>query len=184
MRRFIALAASFAVLSIVVGSTASQAAWEKIYGFDKNGSSFDVVLTMSGDSLNDLFSGGYDAMSLSGFSSVLSVLDVGTLASTSSLQDHLIRGMMELSGYDPFSNPGQVIFIYNGNVDHRYLYSNYNGGIAENQGLRLGRARGQYGCLCDQSRHADPRTHPCTVAWDWSCRTWDEAAKHALSGSA
>ena len=133
MRRFIALAASFAVLSIVVGSTASQAAWEKIYGFDKNGSSFDVVLTMSDDSLNDLFSGGYDAMSLSGFSSVLSVLDVGTLASTASLQDHLIRGMMGLSGYDPFSNPGQVIFIYNGNVDHRYLYSNYNGGIAENQ---------------------------------------------------
>jgi len=41
--------------------------------------------------------------------------------------------MLGLPGYDPFTNPGQVTMVYNSDVDYRYLYANYNAGIAVNE---------------------------------------------------
>jgi len=49
MRKLIFFTASCVWLSVLTGSTASHAAWTKIYGFDKSGSSFDVVRTLSDD---------------------------------------------------------------------------------------------------------------------------------------
>ena len=106
--------------------------------------SFDVVQTLSGDSLNDLFSNGYDGTSLSWFVPGFFALDVGTQTSTAHLQDHLVRGILGHSGYDPFTNPGQVTMIYNSNVaaaeytvDYRYLSSSYNTGIVVNEVVDL-----------------------------------------------
>ena len=136
MRRLARYIAVVGWLSLTAGPSAVQAAWTKIYAFEKSGSSYDVVLTLSGDSLNDLFLNGYDGTSLGGFASVLSALDVGTGTSTAALQDHLVRGMLGLSGYDPFSNPGRVIMVYAGDVvpepvlDYRYLESNSNGSVS------------------------------------------------------
>lgn len=130
IRRRIFITAFFTGLSVVAGPAVSEAAWTKQYGFDKNGSSFDVVVTLSGDSLNDLFSHGYDGTSLSGFSSILTALDVGSQASTAALHDHLVRAMLGLSGYDPFSNPGQVDMVYDSTGAYRYLRADYNGGVA------------------------------------------------------
>ena len=144
LRKLVLFTASCAWLSVLTGSTASHASWTKIYGFDKSGSSFDVVQTLSGDSLNDLFSNGYDGTSLSWSVPGFFALDVGTLSSTAPLQDHLVRGMLGLSGYDPFINPGQVTMIYNSNVvaaeytvDYRYLSSSYNTGITANEVIDL-----------------------------------------------
>jgi len=135
MRRVAQYIAVVSFLSLMAGPSAVHAAWTKIYAFEKSGSFYDVVLTSSGDSLNDLLLNGYDGTSLTEFGSVLSVLDVGTQASTAVLQDHLVRGMVGLSGYDPFSNPGRVIMVYAGVVvpapllDFRYLESTANSGI-------------------------------------------------------
>ena len=120
--------------ALFVTANASQAAWTTIYTFEKNSISHDVVLTLAGDSLNDLFTNGYDGLSLSSYGSVLSVVDLGTQVSTAPLQDHLVRAMIPLTGYDPFTtNPGQVIMVYNGNVDSRYLRDDFGSGINENQ---------------------------------------------------
>ena len=49
-------------ISIFAGATTSQATWISTYEFDSGGNSYDVVLTATSDSLNDLYNNGYDGL--------------------------------------------------------------------------------------------------------------------------
>lgn len=111
--------------------SSSQATWISIYDFDKNGNSHHVVVTGDGDSLNDLFMDGHDGLSFTGFSSITSVLDVGTNSESAAVQDHLVRAMAGLAGYGTIANPGKIYMVYNASMHHRYLYDDYTAGISE-----------------------------------------------------
>ena len=119
------------VVGFLASASTAHAIWVGIYEFEKNGTAYDVVTTDAGDSLDDLFLNGYDGLDFSGFGSIGQVLDVGTLSSTASLQDHLVRAMLGLSGYGSLSNPGTIRIAYETDWDYRYLEQSANSGIVE-----------------------------------------------------
>ena len=116
-------------ISVFAGATASQATWISIYEFESGGNPYDVVLTATSDSLNDLYNNGYDGLGFSSFGSVAAVLDVGTQASTGTIQTHLV--FAAIGG--TFTNPGTINIVYNDNTDYRYLHDDYLSGIVENE---------------------------------------------------
>ena len=116
-------------ISIFAGATTSQATWISIYEFESGGNPYDVVLTSTSDSLNDLFDNGYDGLGFSSFVSVAAVLDVGTPASTNNIQTHLV--FAAIGG--ALTNPGTINMVYNDDTDYRYLTDDYWTGIVEDE---------------------------------------------------
>jgi hypothetical protein len=116
-------------ISIFAGATTSQATWISIYEFESGGNPYDVVLTATSDSLNDLYNNGYDGLGFSSFGSVAAVLDVGTQASTGTIQTHLV--FAAIGG--TFSNPGTIHIVYNDDTDYRYLHDDYLSGVVEGE---------------------------------------------------
>mgnify|MGYP000070005214 CR=1 FL=1 len=121
-------------ISIFAGATTSQATWISTYEFDSGGNSYDVVLTATSDSLNDLYNNGYDdldsdPLGFSSFGSVAAVLDVGTQASTGTIQTHLV--FAAIGG--TFTNPGTIHIVYNDDTDYRYLHDDYLSGVVEGE---------------------------------------------------
>jgi hypothetical protein len=125
-------AMSFALVAgmfLLASASAAQATWIGIYAFEKNGNPYDVVTAASGDSLDDLFANGYDGLEFSSLGTIAAVLNVGTEASTAAIQDHLVRAMMELSGYGSLTNPGSIRMVYEDDSDYRYLHASYLSGV-------------------------------------------------------
>ena len=127
--------ASLVGIAVLASATASQATWTGIYAFEKNGNPYDVVVTASDDSLNDLFANGYDGLDLSGYGSIELVLDVGTQASTVAIQTHLVFATLNQPGYGSLTNPGIIWMVYNDDSDYRYLDEFNTAGIVEDASL-------------------------------------------------
>lgn len=124
-------AASIAGIAVLASATASQATWTGIYAFEKNGNPYDLVVTASGDSLDDLYANGYDGLDLSGYGSIELVLDLGTQASTAQVHTHLVLAMADSS----LANPGMIRMVYSNDSDYRYLDSVYISGIVEDASI-------------------------------------------------
>ncbi len=127
--------ASLAGIAVLVSATASQATWTGIYAFEKNGNPYDVVVPGAGESLDDLFANGYDGLDVSGYGSIELVLDLGTLASTGAIQNHLVFATLNQPGYGSLVNPGIIRMVYNDDSDYRYLKVSHETGINENASL-------------------------------------------------
>jgi len=105
----------------------SNAAWNSIYAFDNAGTSYDVVVTLSGDTLQNLFDNGYDEKTFSGFSTVLSVLNLGSQSASGGAQNHLVLATMNSA----LIHPGTILMVYNNEHHHRYFDSSYSTGVTE-----------------------------------------------------
>ena len=120
-----------AAITVVLSATAAQATWISIYAFEENGTPYDLVVTASGGSLDDLYANGYDGFDLSGYGSIELVLDLGTQASAGQVQNHLVLAMVGSS----LTNPGTIRMVYSNDIDYRYLYSDYISGIVEDASI-------------------------------------------------
>jgi hypothetical protein len=117
---------------LFAAASPSHATWSSIYAFEKNGTDYEVVAASNDDSLDDLFLNGYDGLGFAGFTSITDALVIGTQSSTAAIQTHLVFAMMgNQPAYEPITNPGTIFMAYDASMDHRYLYSNYNSGVAE-----------------------------------------------------
>ena len=117
---------------LFAAASPSQALWTSIYEFEKNGTDYEVVAASNDDSLDDLFLNGYDGLGFARFTSITDALVIGTQSSTAAIQTHLVFAMMgNQPAYEPITNPGTIFMAYDASMDHRYLYSNYNSGVAE-----------------------------------------------------
>lgn len=120
-------------LMLVVGSllwlsaSVSNAAWSRLYEFEHGGSAYDVVLTLAGDTLQDLYDNGYADRTFSGFGSVLSVLHLGSQATTGGIQTHLVLATIN----ETLSHPGTLLMVYNELHHHRYFHDSYSTGVTE-----------------------------------------------------
>ena len=116
-----------AVLLLWLSASVSNAAWDSIYAFEDAGTSYDVVVTLSGDTLQDLFDNGYDDRSFSGFPTVLSVLHLGSQSASGAVQTHLVLATIDSS----VINPGTLFMVYNDDHHHRYFHDSYLTGLTE-----------------------------------------------------